>query len=64
MMDDPLLKAEYQKQALKTFQETDVKTATFKQKMENIRSLSYQETKKSQNFLNHLPKILAFMSKL
>ncbi len=32
--------------------------------MENVRSLTYNETKKSEDFLNHLPKMLAFKSKL
>jgi len=48
MLNDPLLKAEYEKQALKTFEATDSVKGSFKQKLENVRTLSYQETKRSE----------------
>lgn len=41
MLNDPLLKAEYEKQALKTFEATDSVKGSFKQKLENVRTLSY-----------------------
>lgn len=42
MLNDPLLKAEYEKQALKTFEAVDSVKGSLKQKLEGIRTLTYK----------------------
>ena len=55
-LNDPLVKAEYEKQILKTFGNEESKKLTIKQSLESVGSLSYAESRKSEYLLNLVPK--------
>lgn len=57
-INDPQVKAEYERQVLKTFGAEDVKKPPLKQSLEEVRTLSYEETLESQKLLEIIPKVV------
>ena len=55
-INDPQVKAEYEKQVLKTFGDEELKKQTLKQSLSGVRSLSYNETLSSIDLLKVIPK--------
>jgi hypothetical protein len=59
MINDPQVKAEYEKQLQKTFGSEEGKKPTLKQSLEGVRSLSYAETLESVKMLEIIPKAVS-----
>jgi len=63
MMNDPILKATYEKQLEKSVVGEQVAKKSFKQRLESIRTLPYSQTKASESYVESLPKVVSFMSR-
>jgi hypothetical protein len=55
-INDPAVKAEYEKQIIKTFGSEEGKKPSLKQSLEGVRSLSFAETLESQKLLEVIPR--------
>ena len=56
MMNDPILKAAYEKQMEQSFGREAEGKKSVKQSLENLRSLPYEQTRKSEKYIDTLPR--------
>ena len=63
MMNDPILKAAYEKQMEQSFGAESESKKGVRQSLENLRSLTYKQTQNSERYLETLPRWISNAAK-